>query len=99
MVLFAALTLALLTGMGVLPGLVLVTAKPALPGRGAGSRLLASVELMTSSRPLAMGAEVPGVIGHGGVVSGVSVFAAWSVKLAASLPAASCTTLPVVGLV
>src|SRR6218665_3482796 len=46
-----------------------------------------------------MGAEVPVVISTGGVVSGVSVFTAWSVKLAASLPAVSCTTLPVVGLV
>src|SRR6218665_1430900 len=46
-----------------------------------------------------MGAEVPVVISAGGVVSGVSGFTAWSVKLAASLPAASCTTLPVGGLV
>src|SRR6218665_268365 len=99
MVLFAAFTLALLTAMGVLPGLVLVTVKPALPVRAAGSRLLASVELSTNSRPLTLGAAVPVVISAGGVVSGVSVCAVWSVKLAASLPAASCTTLPVVGLV
>src|SRR6218665_810339 len=39
------------------------------------------------------------MISTGGVVSGVSLFTDWSVKLAASLPAASCTTLPLVGLV
>src|SRR6218665_4042022 len=55
--------------------------------------------LSTNSRPLTLGAAVPVVISAGGVVSGVSVFTVWSVKLAASLPAASCTTLPVVGLV
>src|SRR6218665_1262483 len=99
MVLFAALTLALVTAMGVLPGLALVTVKPALPVRAAGSRLLAYVYLRTSSRPLPLGPAVRLVISAGGVVSVVSVFTAWSVKLAASLPAASCTTLPVVGLV
>src|SRR6218665_505852 len=99
MVLFAAFTLALLTVMGVLPGLALVTVNPALPVRAAGARLLASVYLRTSSRPLTLGAAVPVVISAGGVVSGVSVFTVWSVKLAASLPAASCATLPVGGLV
>src|SRR6218665_2904778 len=99
MVLFAALTLAPLTVMGVLPGLALVTVKPALPGRAARSRLLASVYLSTSGVPLTLGTEVPLVISTGGVVSGVSLFTVSSVKLAASLPAASCTTLPLVGLV
>src|SRR6218665_915540 len=33
-------------------------------------------------------------ISTGGVVSGVALVTDWSVKLAASLPAASCTTLP-----
>src|SRR6218665_1033344 len=84
--------------MGVLPGLALVTVKPALPVRAAGSRLLASVYLSTSWVPLTLGAEVPVVISAGGVVSGVSVFTAWSVKSTAPLPAASCTTLPVEGL-
>src|SRR6218665_2812009 len=99
MVLFAALTLALSTVMGGLPGLVLVTVKPPFPVRAAGSRLLASVLLSTSWMPLTLGAAVPVLITAGGVVSGVSLFTAWPVKLAASLPAASCTTLPVVGLV
>src|SRR6218665_3325349 len=99
MVLFAAFTLALLTVMGVLPGLVLVTVKPASPVRAAGFRLLAPLELSTSSRALTFGAEVPVVISAGGVVSGGSAFTAWPVKLAASLPAVSCTTLPLVGLV
>src|SRR6218665_2574974 len=99
MVLFAALTLALSTVMGVLPGLVLVTVKPALPVRAAGFRLLGSVSLSTSWVPLTLGAASPVVISAGGVVSGVSLFTDWSVKLAASLPAASCTTLPVAGLV
>src|SRR6218665_23217 len=101
MVLFAAFTLALLTVMGVLPGLVLVTVKPASPVRAAGFRLLAPLQLSTSSRALTFGAEVPGGIsaGGGGVVSGVWVFTVWPVKLAASLPAVSCTTLPLVGLV
>src|SRR6218665_1124568 len=97
MVLFAALTLALLTVMGV--PVTLVTVKPALPVRQAGSRLLASVKMSASWVPLTLGAEVPVVISAGGVVSGVSLLTAWSVKLAASLPTASCTTLPVVGLV
>src|SRR6218665_836943 len=47
---------------------------------------------------LTLGAEVPVVISARGVVSRVSVFTVWPVKLAASLPAASCTTLPLVGL-
>src|SRR6218665_1571875 len=99
MVLFAALTLALLTVMGVLSGLALVTVKPALPVRAAGSKLLASVELSTSWVPLTLGAEVPVVISTGDVVSGVSLLTDWSVKSTASLPAVSCTTLPVAGLV
>src|SRR6218665_1006638 len=37
-------------------------------------------------------------ISTGGVVSGVALVTDWSVKLAASLPAASCTTLPLPGL-
>src|SRR6218665_675100 len=48
--------------------------------------------------PLTLGAEVPVVISARGVVSDVSLFTAWPVKLAASLPAVSCTTLPLVGL-
>src|SRR6218665_313832 len=99
MVLFAALTLALLTVMGVLSGLALVTVKPALPVRAAGSRLWASVYVRTSWVPLTLGAEVPVVISTGDVVSGVSLLTAWPAKSTASLPAASCTTLPVVGLV
>src|SRR6218665_3792909 len=99
MVLFAAFTLALSTVMGVLSGLVLVTVKPALPVRAAGSRLLAPLELSTSWVPLTLGAEVPVVISARGVVSGVSLFTAWPMKLAESLPAASCTTLQLAGLV
>src|SRR6218665_1367033 len=98
MVLFAAFTLALLTLMAALSGLALVTVKPALPGRAAGSRLLASVYMRHNCVLLTLGTEVPVVISTGGVVSGVSLFTAWPVKLAAALPAASFTTLPLVGL-
>src|SRR6218665_190447 len=71
------------------------------PGAGlwVSSRWFASLKLSTNWSPLTWGAAAPVVINAGGVVSGVSLFTAWPVKLAASLPAVSCTTLPVVGLV
>src|SRR6218665_3504160 len=96
-VLFAALTMAPVTVMGV--PVTLVTEKPALPGGAPGSSLLPSVELSTSWVPLTLGAVLPVMISTGGVVSGVLLFTAWPVKSSALLPKASCTTLPVVGLV
>src|SRR6218665_1301284 len=71
------------------------------PGAGlwASSRWFASLKLSTHWSPVTWGAAAPVVINAGGVVSGVSLFTAWPVKLAASLPAVSCTTLPLVGLV
>src|SRR6218665_1166585 len=86
MVLFTALTLALLTVMGV--AVALVTVKPALAVRAAGSRLLASVSLSTRWGPVTLGAEVPVVISTGGVRSGLVTD--WFAKSATSLPAASC---------
>src|SRR6218665_720723 len=54
MVLFAAFTLALSTLMGVLSGLVLVTVKPALPVRAAGTRRVARLGLGTRWGPLTL---------------------------------------------
>src|SRR6218665_2735118 len=71
------------------------------PGAGlwVSSRWFASLKLSTNWSPLTWGAAAPVVINAGGVVSGVSLFTAWPLKLAASLPAVSCTTLAVGGLV
>src|SRR6218665_1402455 len=85
-VLFAAFTLALLTVMGV--PVTLVTVKPALPVRAAGSRLFALGEPNTNCVSLALGGEVPVVISTGDVRSGLVTD--WFAKSATSLPAASC---------